>query len=114
MNTDAQSTKIRLNLNPLPFLNTFSLSLTILILTYRVEKIHSSRDSVRNGRPLGRESHLIHKAMTLETIYGLNHSDELYYCNPYPYYFLFSSFFCSTSFPPLPFNQFMLRHSPSI
>ena len=70
-----------------------SLSLTILILTCRVEKIHSSRDSVRNGRPLGRKSHLIHKAMTLETIYGLNHRDELYYCNPYPYYFLFSSFF---------------------
>ena len=32
-NTDVQSTKLTLNLNPLLFLNTFSLTLTILILT---------------------------------------------------------------------------------
>ena len=32
-NTDVQSTKRTLNLNPLLFLNTFSLTLTILILT---------------------------------------------------------------------------------
>ena len=32
-NTDEQSTKLTLNLNPVLFLNTFSLTLTILILT---------------------------------------------------------------------------------
>ena len=32
-NTDVQSTKLTLNLNPLLFLNTFSFTLTILILT---------------------------------------------------------------------------------
>ena len=32
-NTDVQSTKLTLNLNPLQFLNTFSLTLTIIILT---------------------------------------------------------------------------------
>ena len=32
-NTDEQSTKLTLSLNPLMFLNTFSLTLTILILT---------------------------------------------------------------------------------
>ena len=37
-----------------------------------LEKIHSSRDSVRKAR----ESHLIDKAMTLEP-YGLNRRDEL-------------------------------------
>ena len=39
-----------------------------------LEKIHSSRDSVREAR----ESHLIDKAMTLEPN-GLNHRDELLY-----------------------------------
>ena len=39
-----------------------------------LEKIHSSRDSVRKAR----ESHLIDKAMTLEPN-GLNHRDELLY-----------------------------------
>ena len=34
-NTDEQSTKLTLNLNPVLFLNTFSLTLTILILTCR-------------------------------------------------------------------------------
>ena len=60
--------------------NTFSLTLTILILTCRknhklipLEKIHSSRDSVRKAR----EAHLIDKAMTLEP-HGLNRRrDEL-------------------------------------
>ena len=37
-----------------------------------LEKIHSSRDSVRKAR----ESHLIDKAMTLEP-HGLNRRDEL-------------------------------------
>ena len=37
-----------------------------------LEKIHSSRDSVRNAR----ESHLIDKAMALEP-HGLNRGDEL-------------------------------------
>ena len=37
-----------------------------------LEKIHSSRDSVRKAR----ESHLIDKAMTLEP-HGLNRLDEL-------------------------------------
>ena len=37
-----------------------------------LEKIHSSRDSARKAR----ESHLIHKAMTLEP-HGLNRRDEL-------------------------------------
>ena len=37
-----------------------------------LEKIHSSRDSVREAR----ESHLIDKAMTLEP-HGLNRRDEL-------------------------------------
>ena len=39
-----------------------------------LEKIHSSRDSVREAR----ESHWIDKAMTLEPN-GLNHRDELSY-----------------------------------
>ena len=52
-----------------------------------LEKIHSSRDSVRKAR----ESHLIDKAMTLE-LNSLNRRDESEY-NPYPHYFLFSSFF---------------------
>ena len=39
-----------------------------------LEKIHSSRDSVREAR----ESHWIDKAMTLEPN-GLNHRDELLY-----------------------------------
>ena len=30
-----------------------------------------------------------------------------------PYYFFFSSFLCSASFPPLLFKNFLLRHSPS-
>ena len=64
-NTDVQSTKLTLNLNPLLFLNTFSLTLTILIP-------FSSRDSVRKAR----ESHLIDKAMTLEP-HGLSRRDEL-------------------------------------
>ena len=40
-----------------------------------LEKIHSSRDSVRKAR----ESHLIDKAMTLEphAAHGLNNRDEL-------------------------------------
>ena len=33
-NTDVQSTKLTLNLNPLLFLNTFSLTLTVLIRTF--------------------------------------------------------------------------------
>ena len=37
-----------------------------------LEKIHSSRDSIRKAR----ESHLIDKAMTLEP-HGLNRRDEL-------------------------------------
>ena len=59
--------------------NTFSLTLTILILTCSknhklilLEKIHSSRDSVRKAR----EAHLIDTAMTLEP-HGLNRRDEL-------------------------------------
>ena len=43
-----------------------------------LEKIHSSRDSVREVR----ESHLIDMAMTLEPN-GLNHRDELLYCVSY-------------------------------
>ena len=66
-----------------------------------LEKIHSSRDSVRKAR----ESHLMDKAMTLE-LNSLNRRDESE-CNPYPYYFFFSSFLCCTSFPPLPFKQFL-------
>ena len=75
-NTDAQSTKLTLNLNPLLFLNTFSLTLTMHSHTdmqlIPLEKIHSSRGSVRKAR----ESHLMDKAMTLEP-HGLNRRDEL-------------------------------------
>ena len=53
------------------------------------EKIHSSRDSVRKARESG-----------------------LLACNQCPYKFFFS-FLCCTSFPPLSFKQFLLRHSPS-
>ena len=73
-NTDVQSTKLTLILNPLLFLNTFSHSnhshtdMKLIPL----EKIHSSRDSVRKAR----ESHLIDKAMTLEPT-GLNRHDKL-------------------------------------
>ena len=74
-NTDVQSTKLTLNLNPLLFLNTFSLTLTILNMQLiLLEKIHSSRDSV-----------------TLEP-HGLNRRDELLLS----IFFLFYSFlvFC--------------------
>ena len=56
-----------------------------------LEKIHSSRDSVRKAR----ESHLIDKATTLEP-HGLNRRHESLV------FFLFQ-FLCCTSFPPLPF-----------
>ena len=67
-----------------------------------LEKNHSSRDSVHKAR----ESHLIDKAMTLEPN-GLNRHDELLL------FFLFQFFLCCTSFPPLPFKQFLKRHSSS-
>ena len=73
-NTVVQSTKPTLNLNPLLFLNTLfhsNHSHTDMLLI-PLEKIHSSRDSVRKAR----ESHLIDKAMTLEP-HGLNRRDEL-------------------------------------
>ena len=54
------------------FLNTFSLTLTTDMQLIPLEKIHSSRHSVRKAR----ESHLIDKAMTLEP-HGLNRRDEL-------------------------------------
>ena len=53
-----------------------------------LEKIHSSRDSVRKAR----ESHLIDKAMTLEP-HALNRRDELLYVihilSIFPFQFLF-------------------------
>ena len=64
-----------LDLNPLLFLNTFSLTLTIFIQLMQLislDKIHSSRDSVRKAR----ESQLIDKDMTLEP-HGLKRRDEL-------------------------------------
>ena len=73
-----------------------------LISLKDLEKIYSSRDSVRKAR----ESHLIDKAMTLEPN-GLNRRDELMQ-SIYPYYFFSSNFWCCTSFPPLPFKQFLL------
>ena len=74
-NRDAQSTKLTLNLNPLLFSEHFlshsNHSHTDMQLI-PLEKIHSSRDSVRKAR----ESHLIDKVMTLEP-HGLNRRDEL-------------------------------------
>ena len=71
-----------------------------------IEKIHSSRDSVRKAR----ESHLLDKAMTLEP-HGLNRRNELLYSISSLSIFAFQ-FLCCTSFPPLPFKQLLLRHSP--
>ena len=61
-----------------------------------LEKIHSSRDSVRKAR----ESHLIDKAMTLEP-HGLKPPWRIiviHILSIFPFHFL-----CCTSFPPLPF-----------
>ena len=61
-----------------------------------LEKIHSSRDSVRKAR----ESHLIDKAMTLEPR-GLNRRGDIiavYILSIFPFQFL-----CCTSFLTLPF-----------
>ena len=74
-NTDVQSPKLTFNLNPLLFLNTFSLTLNYSHTDMQLiplEKIHSSRHLVRKAR----ESNLIDKAMILEP-HGLNRRDEL-------------------------------------
>ena len=52
-----------------------------------IEKIHSSRDSLRKAR----ESHLMDKTKTLEP-HGLNRLDELLQPMPYPYYISFLVF----------------------
>ena len=52
-----------------------------------IEKIHSSRDSLRKAR----ESHLMDKTKTLEP-HGLNRPDELLQPMPYPYYISFLVF----------------------
>ena len=59
------------------------------MLLISLEKIHSSRDSVRKAR----ESHLIDKAMTLEPN-GLNRCDEL--LESISLLFFFSSNLCCT------------------
>ena len=75
-NTDVQSTKLY-NIKSKPttvsehFLSHCNHSHTDMQLI-PLEKIRSSRDSVRKAR----ESHLIDKAMTLEP-HGLNRRDEL-------------------------------------
>ena len=74
-NTDIQSTKTNIKSKPTTvsehFLSHSDHSHTDTQLI-PLEKIHSSRDSVRNAR----ESHLIKKAMTLEPN-GRNRRDEL-------------------------------------
>ena len=74
-NTDVQSTtsniKSKLTTVSEHFLSHSNHSHTDMQLI-PLEKIHSSRDSVRKAR----ESHLIDKAMTLEP-HGLNCRDEL-------------------------------------
>ena len=68
-----------------------------------LEKIHSSRDSVRKAR----ESHLIDKAMTLEP-HGLNRRGEL--LQSISLVFFLSSFYVVRHF----WLSLLLRHSPSI
>ena len=82
-NTDVQLTKLTLNLNPLLFLNTFSLTLTILTRDSHTDMQLISLEHARGPREnsffsvrKARESHLIDKAMTLEPN-GLNCRDEL-------------------------------------
>ena len=76
MDTDVQSTKLTLNLNPLLFSSKHFLSHSNHSQTdmqlIPLDKTHSSRDSVRKARKL----HLIDKAMTLEP-HGLNRRDDL-------------------------------------
>ena len=61
-----------------------------------LEKIHSSRDSVRKAR----ESHVMDKAMTLEP-HGLNRRGEL--LQSISLVFFSFQFLCCTSFLTLPF-----------
>ena len=89
-NTDVQSTTSNIKSKPTTvsehFLSHSNHSHTDMQLI-PLEKIHSSRDSVRKAR----ESHLIDKTMTLESR-GLNHRNELLYYCIIEFVFFLSSF----------------------